>query len=560
MARLHSLPLRLMLLGGFSVVQFMLAVVGWFGYQEIREIAAITEKFARHPHTVGIAITDLQVSTIKMHRSMKDVALSTDSNGLEAAAAAVAVEDSKAEQKLTILAERYLGPKADVEMARKMLAEWRPIRADVISATREGDRARAAAITKARGAEQVLKIEESLNKIKTFATEKADSFLQGATKSRDEALFLTMVVVGAALLIGVMIALMISGLLRASLDRLAVAMKGLAENDFSIEVPFATFRNEIGAMARSVLVFKERGIERVRLQAEAVQAQDDRARRQEALSRAIGEFDANATAVMATVNSAANELQAAAKSMAAAAEETSLQSTAVASAAEEASTNVQGVAAAGEELAASIGEILRQARESGAIAAKAVTDADATDTKVQALAAAAEKIGEVVGLINGIAAQTNLLALNATIEAARAGEAGKGFAVVASEVKELANQTTKATSEIATTIMGIQSLTGEAIEAIQQIGHTIAELNEIAGSIAGAMDEQGRATTEIALNVQQAARGTDEVSSSITHVTSAAAATGAASSQVLGAASELSRQSETLRGEMNRFLAAARAA
>jgi methyl-accepting chemotaxis protein len=160
----------------------------------------------------------------------------------------------------------------------------------------------------------------------------------------------------------------------------------------------------------------------------------------------------------------------------------------------------------------------------------------------------------VVKLISDIASQTNLLALNATIEAARAGEAGKGFAVVASEVKNLATQTAKATEDIAAQIAAIQEATGSSVEAIQGIGATIREINDVATSIASAVEEQGAATKEIARNVQQAAVGTQDVSSNIGGVTQAAADTGHAASQMLSATSELARQSETLRGEVDRFL------
>src|SRR5690606_8403400 len=156
--------------------------------------------------------------------------------------------------------------------------------------------------------------------------------------------------------------------------------------------------------------------------------------------------------------------------------------------------------------------------------------------------------------------QTNLLALNATIEAARAGEAGKGFAVVASEVKNLANETAKATDEITGQIAGIQQATRDAVDAIQAIGETIGRINEIATTIASAVEEQGAATQEIARNVQQAAAGTQEVSSNIAGVTQAAGDTGSAASQMLAASGELARQGDVLSDEVGKFLQAVRAA
>ena len=265
-------------------------------------------------------------------------------------------------------------------------------------------------------------------------------------------------------------------------------------------------------------------------------------------------FESTVHRVVEMVASAATQLQASAQSMEGTASTTSTQAQAVASAAEEASVNVQTVASATEELSASIGEISRQVTQSASQSEEAMAATEQTNAKIQGLAQAAEKIGEVVSLITDIAEQTNLLALNATIEAARAGEAGKGFAVVASEVKNLANQTARATEDISSHVSGIQEATGEAVMAIGAVTKTMGEVKHASTTIASAVEQQGAATNEIAQSVGQASAGTSEVTSHIAEVTGAAGETGQAAGDVLIAAQELAEQAELLRGEVSSFL------
>lgn len=245
-----------------------------------------------------------------------------------------------------------------------------------------------------------------------------------------------------------------------------------------------------------------------------------------------------------------------AQEMSAASARTIQQSATVAAASEEAAVNVQTVASAAEELSASISEISRQVQQSSSIIQEGVREADRTNNQIGIMVGAAQKIGNVVKLISEIASQTNLLALNATIEAARAGEAGKGFAVVASEVKNLANQTAKATDEIGLNITEMQSVTEVSVEAVKAIGTTIGRMNEISTGIASAIEEQGAATQEIARNVQEASAGTAEVSANVVGINDAATSTGAASGRVSEESGNILREVETLRSEVSKFLEA----
>jgi methyl-accepting chemotaxis protein len=253
-------------------------------------------------------------------------------------------------------------------------------------------------------------------------------------------------------------------------------------------------------------------------------------------------------------------MRAVAETMSRKAGEASRQSAAVKAASEEASANVGAVAEATEALSALSSEIGRQVTQSGAIARKAVGDAEQTDVVVHRLTEAVQKIGDVVGVIQDIAGQTNMLALNATIEAARAGDAGKGFAVVAQEVKNLANQTGKATEEIAEQITTIQQETDSTATIIRGAQGTIREMDEITGAIAGAVEKQGETTHEIAGSVRQAAHGTKEVSDNIGGVHRSTDETGQSSGEVLEAAAELYREAETMQREVEKFLGAVREA
>ncbi|WP_207456488.1 HAMP domain-containing methyl-accepting chemotaxis protein [Azospirillum sp. SYSU D00513] len=338
------------------------------------------------------------------------------------------------------------------------------------------------------------------------------------------------------------------------------AVERLARQDFAAEVPCRDRPDEVGAVARAIQSFKESGVERQRLEAVRAEEHAARERRAAAVERLIREFDGKVAGALDTVDLSAGELRRTAESMSAVADRTNRQASASAAAAEQTSANVQTVASATEEMGASIQEISRQVASSNEIASKAAVQARETTGSVRGLAEAAGRIGEVVRLIQDVASQTNLLALNATIEAARAGEAGKGFAVVAGEVKQLANQTAKATEEIAQQIAGVQAATQGTVAAIDGISQTIMAVSEITATIAAAIEEQNATTGEITRNVQQAAQGTAEVTSNVVQVNRAAAQTGDAAAQVQAASTDLLRQADALRREVEVFLEGIRAA
>ncbi len=357
-----------------------------------------------------------------------------------------------------------------------------------------------------------------------------------------------------AIAASILVSLMLVRTVSRPLTDMAQVMRRLARGDVSVSISGLERRDEIGAMAQALEVFREGMISAAAASAAQMAEQSEKSERAACLRDLVDGFQASVSHVVSAFSCASQQMTSNAGAMSATATRTNTQASAVAAAAEQASLGVNTVATAADELSASIGEIARQVAQSAEVSAKGVADARRSNSIVRDLALQAQKIGDVVSLITSIASQTNLLALNATIEAARAGDAGRGFAVVASEVKALAQQTARATDEIGERIAQVQAATSEAVAAISSIAATIEQVSAISTAIAASVEQQGMATAEIARNVQQTAASTLEVTTHIADVSHAANDTGIAADQVLGAASDLSHQAVQLSGEVDTFL------
>jgi methyl-accepting chemotaxis protein len=328
---------------------------------------------------------------------------------------------------------------------------------------------------------------------------------------------LSLALLAGGLLLSFLTAWRVSRRIVASLRRVQDVCEGLAGGDLTRDSGLTT-DDEPGRMGRALDTAMER------------------------LRQTMTSIDANATALAA----ASQEMSDSAVQMSASAEETSVQAQAVSAATEQISRSVDTVSAGGEEMNAAIREISLNATEAARVASDAVLLTTTTSTTMSALSTSSAEIGDVVKTITAIAAQTNLLALNATIEAARAGEAGKGFAVVASEVKDLAQETARATDDISRRVEAIQAGTSGAVTAIEEISTVISRISDFQTTIASAVEEQTATTNEMNRSVAEAATGTNEVAQNITGVATAAQMTSEGVAKAQEASSSLSRMAHEL--------------
>jgi methyl-accepting chemotaxis protein len=380
------------------------------------------------------------------------------------------------------------------------------------------------------------------------------------TASQHRTFTLILWAMGATLLFGLILNFIVGRSISLPLTRLQQAMRRLADGDAASEIPFTGTTDEIGAMARTVLVFRDNARERERLtqEREGMAAVD--AERAQAISGAITAFDASVEQILSEVRQVTGDLAKASGQLEGSANHVTRQAQIAGAASTRTAHNMSAVASAAEELDASLAEVAAQTNASAQASERAVAEARGASGSMSTLSTATSQIGEVANLIRSIAAQTNLLALNATIEAARAGEAGKGFAVVASEVKDLAGQTAKATEEIARQIEAVQAASRETLVALGTVQASVEDLAGVVSTVAGTVGQQTAAVSEIARSVAQVSTEAQAGTSAIETTQGVASESLDAARNVADLSVALERQAQRLGAEIGQFLQSVRAA
>ncbi len=402
------------------------------------------------------------------------------------------------------------------------------------------------------------------------------------TQSND---YLTAVtaIVTIALIIVIAFSLVVFRSIARPMSVLEQKMTAISDGDLKTEVPYVEYGSSIGKLANSIAQLKSNSLQRIQLEKEAKETEERRLRDEELQREKDAEqlrrerekerkyaeeqirkveeseqittdFEEQVTFLVKALSLAAEELDSTSRAMAQQAEENKKQSGQAVEASSQTDANVQTVAAASEELAASIAEIQRQVERSTTITAAADERATKAVDVAKDLQQSSETVGEIVELISTIAAQTNLLALNATIEAARAGDAGRGFAVVAHEVKELADQTARATEAIASQVGSIRTVSEEITEAVGTIKKAVTETAETSAAVAAAIEQQSAATAEIARNAQEAQSSTQEVAERLSSVHEVAERTQSSSINVAGSSNTLASQTSALQEQVSEFV------
>jgi methyl-accepting chemotaxis protein len=530
------MSIRTRLILGFGIFMTIGGCMGLYGLWTIRSISSLANEMYDGPLIAGQFAQAAQARFLKLEQSVELYRRSNDAAmKAEHLESVVSLEEAIRED-LAAVGERAKSPDSleTVEEILELIDRWVAMRGAVLPATGVGND---------EYLELFTELDEVFELLVEYSTEQAFVFRETVNESADQSLMLQIIAAGVAGIIAIVVLFLLERSIARPVRGMTDAMGRLSKGELEVEIPATGRGDEIGSMAETVKIFRDNAIKLAKADEEEEALERQRQERLQAeMMRLSNDLDNALTTATADVINATEEMRNQADGMRSTVMAVAGLSTEMASSAKETTGNVSSIADSKDVLLKSVSEVTSEVAKSGVATRAAIEKSKIAAERIGGLAEATDKIGEVVQLITDIAEQTNLLALNATIEAARAGDAGKGFSVVASEVKNLANQTGRATIDIGEHIKAIQDGTKMAVTAMTEIDETINEVGSISSTIEEAMSRQGQVTDDINRNIGQAADGTTNVSEQTAKVSSDNEQIGSLAEDIHDRADHLSNQ------------------
>ena len=545
-----------------AVLGLLSIAANWFCFQRLDELGRVNALVTQHISPARLALAEGKTAIESFGVATYKLYLAAERDYVVELASVMKGEYDVARAKLNNVLTYYPAAQGDVEVLLDKLQRAYRLADDLVVAMNAGDRAGARTILDYRldaARDDVTGHANRLINILGARSREAEE----ASAERGEWIYrMTIGIVAGGTTAALIVALLLGHLFIARpLQRMAGTMTRMAGGDLGAAIDGRERRDEIGAMARAVAVFRDNAVAlRAAEDARAADREQSAARKAKTLDKVARALETEILSVAGAVEQAATELETCARGMTSVWSDSQRHARMASTVAGETTANAAGVAAAIEELCASIHEINTQVANASRIVAEATNCAGRAVDNSSALVSTVKDIDQVATMITAIASQTNLLALNATIEAARAGEAGRGFAIVAQEVKALATQTTKALAEIKTKTVSVTSAIDAVRDATGALSGLMQQVEEISGAISGSVQQQDVAARKIAENVDGAAERTRQVSCSISGVSELVQQSGRGAEQVLIAAAELNRQAAALSRDAREFTTRVRVA